>query len=85
MAQKMSEAEALAFIGADPPRTAKLATVRLDGRPHVAPIWVALDDDRLMFTTGTDTAKGTAIRRDPRVLPVLRRRASAVLVRDLRR
>lgn len=42
--------EALAFMLAQP-RTAKLATVRADGRPHVAPIWFALDGDVLYFTT----------------------------------
>ena len=26
-------------------RTAKLATVRADGRPHVAPVWFVLDED----------------------------------------
>ena len=67
MAQKMSKEEALAFIGAEPARTAKLATVRIDGRPHVAPVWVALDEDRIVFTTGADTLKGRTIRRDPRV------------------
>jgi PPOX class probable F420-dependent enzyme len=67
MAHRMSREEALAFIGADPPRTAKLATVRADGRPHVAPIWVALDADVLVFTTGADTLKGKSLRRDPRV------------------
>jgi PPOX class probable F420-dependent enzyme len=51
----------------DTPRTAKLATVRADGSPHVAPIWVALDGDEIVFTTGEDTLKGKAIRRDPRV------------------
>jgi PPOX class probable F420-dependent enzyme len=49
-------------------RTGKLATVRADGRPHVAPIWFVLDDDgTLMFTTAADSLKGKAIRRDPRV------------------
>lgn len=67
MARTMSKEEALAFIGAEPARTAKLATVRVDGRPHVAPIWVALDEDRLVFNTGADTLKGKSIRRDPRV------------------
>ncbi len=67
MARTMSKEEALAFIGDEPARTAKLATVRVDGRPHVAPIWVALDEDRLVFNTGADTLKGKAIRRDPRV------------------
>ena len=64
----MSEAEWKAFLTADPPRTGKLATTRLDGRPHVAPIWFDLDDDgTVVFTTGADTLKGKAIRRDPRV------------------
>ena len=49
-------------------RTAKLATVRADGRPHVAPIWFVVDDDgTLVFNTGADTAKGKALRRDRRV------------------
>ena len=48
-------------------RTAKLATVRKDGRPHVAPIWFVLDGDELIFTTGRNTVKGQAILRDGRV------------------
>ncbi|HEV2659706.1 MAG TPA: PPOX class F420-dependent oxidoreductase [Ktedonobacteraceae bacterium] len=48
-------------------RTGKLATVRKDGRPHVAPIWFVLDGDALIFNTGEDTVKGTGIRRDPRI------------------
>jgi PPOX class probable F420-dependent enzyme len=49
------------------PRTAKLATVRANGAPHVAPVWVALDGDDILFTTGETTMKGKALRRDPRV------------------
>ncbi len=49
------------------PRTAKLATVRKDGRPHVAPIWFTLDGDELVFTTWHESVKAKAIRRDPRV------------------
>ncbi len=64
----MSEQEWKAFLRAEPPRTGKLATVRQDGRPHVAPIWFDLDDDgSIVFTTGADTLKGKSIRRDPRV------------------
>jgi PPOX class probable F420-dependent enzyme len=48
-------------------RTAKLATVRSDGRPHLAPIWFVLDGDDLVFTTGKETAKGRNIRRQSRV------------------
>jgi PPOX class probable F420-dependent enzyme len=44
-----------------------LAVVRADGSPHVAPIWFDLDGDTVVFTTGADTVKGRAIRRDPRV------------------
>jgi PPOX class probable F420-dependent enzyme len=51
----------------DRPRTAKLATVRADGRPHVVPIWFDLDGDEMVFTTGADTVKGRAIARDGRV------------------
>jgi PPOX class probable F420-dependent enzyme len=62
----MTEEEARAFLLAGT-RTGKLATVRKDGRAHVAPIWFVLDGDDLVFTTGADTAKAAAIRRDPRV------------------
>jgi PPOX class probable F420-dependent enzyme len=55
------------FISASPARTAKLAVVALDGSPRVAPVWVALDGDDIVFNTGAETAKGKAIRRDPRV------------------
>jgi PPOX class probable F420-dependent enzyme len=63
----MSEEEWKAFL-TDQPRTAKLATVRADGRPHVAPIWIVLDDDgTVVFTTHAESLKGKSLRRDPRV------------------
>ena len=49
------------------PYTAKLATVRQDGRPHVSPIWFDLDGESVVFMTGRTTAKGVNLRRDPRV------------------
>jgi len=55
------------FVLETPARTAKLAVVRADGSPHVAPIWVDLDKDQIIFTTAADTLKGKAILRDPRV------------------
>jgi PPOX class probable F420-dependent enzyme len=55
------------FISALPARTAKLAVVRADGSPHVAPVWVDLDGDEIVFMTGANTLKGKAILRDPRV------------------
>lgn len=66
MAREMTPEEYRSFM-LDHVRTAKLATVRPDGRPHVAPIWFHLDGDDLIFTTGEDTVKGRNMRRDPRV------------------
>ena len=56
-----------AFVSALPARTAKLAVVRKNGSPHVAPVWVALDGDDVIFMTSADTIKGKALLRDPRV------------------
>jgi PPOX class probable F420-dependent enzyme len=66
-AHRMTEDEVWAFLDSVPPRTGKLATVRLDGSPHVAPIWFAIDGREIVFTTGTETVKGRALRRDDRV------------------
>ncbi|MDH6703531.1 PPOX class probable F420-dependent enzyme [Kitasatospora sp. MAA19] len=49
-------------------RTAKLATTRADGRPHVAPIWFLLDGDELVLNTGAATVKGRNLARDGRVM-----------------
>jgi PPOX class probable F420-dependent enzyme len=62
---RLSDKEAFAFV-TDVPRTGKLATVRADGRPHVAPVWLAVDGPSLLFNTGADTVKGRNLRRDPR-------------------
>jgi PPOX class probable F420-dependent enzyme len=60
----MSEAEAAAFLLAEPARTAKLATVRANGRPHVAPVWFDLDEDAsIVFMTGEHTVKGRNLAR----------------------
>jgi PPOX class probable F420-dependent enzyme len=48
-------------------RTAKVATVAGDGRPHVTPIWFVLDGEDVIFTTERTSVKGRALRRDPRV------------------
>lgn len=65
--REMSSAEWSAFL-AEGTRTGKLATVRKDGRPHVAPIWFVLDESggSIVFTTGAETLKGRSLRRDGR-------------------
>jgi PPOX class probable F420-dependent enzyme len=61
----MSASEVRAFLTASPPRTAKLATVRADGRPHVAPVWYLVDDDgTVVFSTGSSTVKGRNLARE---------------------
>jgi PPOX class probable F420-dependent enzyme len=55
------------FVAELPARTAKLAIVRVDGSPHVAPVWIDLDGDEIIFMTSAETIKGKAILRDPRV------------------
>ena len=57
MARPMTDEETRAFLSAGT-RTGKVATVRSNGRPHVAPIWFVLDtvddQDYVIFNTGED-------------------------------
>jgi PPOX class probable F420-dependent enzyme len=63
----MSEAEVAAFLSSVPPRPGVLATVRSDGRPHVAPVWYDVDSDgSLVFNTGERTVKGRNLARTGR-------------------
>lgn len=67
MARSMTEGEWRNFVSAGT-RTGKLATVRADGSATVVPIWFVLDEDgTFVFMTGRESAKGKAMRRDPRV------------------
>jgi PPOX class probable F420-dependent enzyme len=70
MSYPMSDAERRAFLMKGT-HTAKVATTRADGRPHVAPVWFVLDDDDVIFTTGAGTVKGKTLQRDPRVSVVV--------------
>ena len=66
----MERDEWLAFV-MHGTRTGKLAVVRKDGSPHVAPIWflvdAADDGDYLVFTSDPTSVKTKALRRDPRI------------------
>jgi len=66
----MTPAETCAFL-LEGTRTAALATIRGDGRPHVAPVWFTLDGDDLLFTTGENTVKGANLQRHGQVALVV--------------
>lgn len=54
---------------------AHIATVRPDGSPHSVPVWIGMEDDRIVFFTQTGSRKARNLERDPRVaLSVLDRR-----------
>ena len=64
--KKMTTDEVRAFL-LHGTRTGKLATVRADGRPHVAPIWFTMEGDDILFNTWHESVKGKNLRRDGRV------------------
>jgi len=71
--RRMTEQEWHAFV-MDGTRTAKVATARKDGRPHVVPVWFVLDGEDIVFTTGASSVKGQAS-------AVIRMRACASMTR----
>lgn len=66
MAERMSPERLRAFLQ-EGTRTAKLASVMPDGRPHVTPVWFVLDGDDLICTTWHTSAKARSLRQNPRV------------------
>ncbi len=44
-----------------------VATVRRDGTPHVAPVWVDVDGDTVVLNSAKGRAWPANLRRDPRV------------------
>ena len=64
--KQMTQDEIRQFLFHDT-RTGKLATVRADGRPHVAPIWFVLDGEDVIFTTWHESVKALNMMRDERV------------------
>jgi PPOX class probable F420-dependent enzyme len=63
---EMTKQEYLQFL-VEEPRTAKAATIKADGSPHVVPVWFALDGETLIFTTWHATVKAANLRRDGRI------------------
>ncbi len=46
---------------------ATVATLNRDGGPQTSVVWVALDDDAIVFSTTADRLKGRNLARDPRI------------------
>lgn len=46
---------------------AHLATLRRDGTPHVAPVWIDAREGRILVNTAEGRVKLANVRRDPRV------------------
>jgi PPOX class probable F420-dependent enzyme len=69
MAQ-MTRKEVFAFLG-EGTRTAHVASVRADGRPHVKPMWFVVtgtpEEFSIELNTGANTVKGRTLARDSRV------------------
>ena len=63
--RQMSVEERRAFL-LEGTRTAKLGVTRRDGSPYVLPVWSVLAGDDVVFTTGAETVRGRALRRDGR-------------------
>jgi len=64
--KKMDENEINDFL-TEGTRTGKLATVREDGRLHVAPIWFVWNEGKIIFGTGDSSIKAQNIRHNPQV------------------
>lgn len=56
MPQPLDDQGILAFL-MEAPRTGHVATVRKDGRPHVATIWFTVDGDEVVFVTSSASVK----------------------------
>ena len=62
----ITDPEVRAFLTAGT-RTGKLSFVSPSGHPLVTPVWFVLEGNTVVFNTGSDTAKGRYLARDPRV------------------
>lgn len=67
MVRPMGDDDVIAFLSA-PARTGHIATVRPDGRPHVATIWYTMDGRDIVFITGSSSVKAKNLARDPRAM-----------------
>lgn len=62
MPRPLDRQEVMAFL-TEAPRTGHVATVREDGRPHVATIWFTVDGDDIVFVTSSASVKAKDLSR----------------------
>ena len=62
MPRTLEGQEILAFM-IEAPRTGHVATVRQDGRPHVATIWFTVDGNDIVFVTSSASVKAKNLSR----------------------
>jgi PPOX class probable F420-dependent enzyme len=60
----MTEEERRRFLAEE--QTLTIATLGPDGRPHLAPLWYAVDGDQLLCWTYAKSQKARNLERDPR-------------------
>ena len=65
MSQTLLNERQLRFV--QKPRIGRLATIRADGAPHVAPVWYRYDDGAFLVLTERGSQKHRNIERDARV------------------
>lgn len=65
----MTAVEVDEFLTAE--RTCRVATVGLDGRPHVVPLWFVWDGTSLWLNSVVRSQRWTDLERDPRVAVVV--------------
>ena len=61
----MTDEEIAEFITRS--RTATMATVLSDGRPHLVAMWYAVVDGEIWFETKAKSQKAVNLRRDPTI------------------
>src|SRR5262245_48200787 len=66
MPENMTVEQRRAFV-ATGNRTAKIVSLRADGRPHAVPVWFVVDGDDIVCTIKDSSVKARNMARDPRV------------------
>jgi PPOX class probable F420-dependent enzyme len=51
----------------DGPNIAHVATLRADGAPHTVPVWIGLEDEKIVILTSPQSQKARNLSRDPRI------------------